>query len=140
MEDDSADGRARREQQDHIVRMSAHLFMPDDGITFNKFPDNMKRAIVTHMAAAPSNWPASQTVKRFETTITNYRRLKDFQKVKRRRNVEKWGNQDGERPPPRNNELCSRSTTPTRKRHKAGGKREEHWPAKGKWNGTRSEW
>ena len=114
MVDDTAEGRARREQQDGIIRMSGHLFMPDDGITFNKFPAPMKRAIITHMAAGPCRWPPRLTLRRFETLITNYRRMKPFMKVIKRKNVKDFGNMDGDRPPPRDRADYSRSRTPQR--------------------------
>ena len=116
MEDDTVEGRVRREQQDGIIKMSARLFMPDDGITFNKFPDAMKRAVICHMAAAPCKWPPALTQRRFETLITNYRRLHPRKKEQKRRNVKEFGNQDGLRPPPRRNN--SRSRTPRRKHKK----------------------
>ena len=69
-----------RAQRDKMLRDTRHLWMYEDGVTFNKFDARVKRSIVVFMSRLPAGWPVAITLKRLETFITNFRRLRPIVK------------------------------------------------------------
>ena len=89
-------------------------------MTFQKFPDEVKRAICVSMSGPPANWPVMNTQYKVETKITNWRR--NVTRKREREEPEDTGDDRG------------RSRTPTpRGAHKTSRRRpnkNHHTPSK----------